>query len=472
MVHQKTEGNAVTTSEILKAIGKIADENEIEIYAVGGYVRDLILERAGKDIDFVVVGDGVAFARKIQKTMRAKNLMIFERFGTAMLSLFDHQLEFVSARGESYSENSRKPWVVMSDLQTDLSRRDFTINALAMRISPEKYGEIIDPFDGQADIQKGILRTPLDPEETFSDDPLRIMRIIRFATQLNFSIEEKTHRAISKVKERLEIISQERITDELMKILAAPKPSIGFKLMDATSVLGLVLPELERMKGVEQRDDYHHKDVFHHTVQVIDNVAEVTDDSRLRFTAMVHDIAKPATKAFKEGIGWTFHGHDEIGARMLPRFCQRLKLPTDLMKYAQKLIRLHLRPIALASGEVTDSAIRRLIVQAGDDIDALFMLCRADITSGNPQRVQKHLANFDAVVQRMYEVQQKDKLRAFQSPVRGDKIMEICQLEPGPLVGKLKKMIEDAILDGVIPNEYDAALGYLLAHKDEVLKEK
>lgn len=461
----------MTTSEILRTIGKIAAENRIEVYAVGGYVRDVFLKRAGKDIDFVVVGDGIEFARKIQKRMRGKNLVIYERFGTAMLSLLDHQLEFVSARGESYAADSRKPSVVRADLQTDLLRRDFTINTLAMSISPENYGEILDPFDGLSDLKKRILRTPLDPEETFSDDPLRIMRALRFATQLNFSIEKKTQQAIARMKERLQIISQERITDELMKILAAPKPSIGFKLMNATGVLAIVLPEMERMKGVEQRNDYHHKDVFYHTIQVIDNVAEITGDIRLRFTAMVHDIAKPTTKAFKEGVGWTFHGHDEIGARMLPRFCRRLRLPTDLMKYAQKLVRLHLRPIALVTSEVTDSAVRRLAVQAGDDIDALFMLCRADITSGNPQRVEQHLANFDAVVERLHEVQEKDKLRAFQSPVRGDKIMEICQLEPGPMVGKLKKMIEEAILDGVIPNEYDAALAYLLAHKHEILEE-
>lgn len=457
----------MTRDKLLKIIGDIASESGTEVYAVGGYVRDLILKRPGKDIDFVVVGDGIAFARQLQRALRAKNLVVYERFGTAMLTLDEYQLEFVGAREESYVEESRKPRVVTANLLTDLSRRDFTINALAMHVSPDRFGEIIDPFNGKHDIERRCLRTPLDPRETFSDDPLRIMRAIRFATQLKFQIEPGALAAISETKERLRIISQERITDELMKILGASKPSIGFDLMNRTGVLAIVLPELEQMKGIEQRGDYHHKDVFYHTIQVIDNIARVTKDIRLRFTAMVHDIAKPETKKFIEGIGWTFHGHDEIGARMLPRFCQRLKLPTDLMKNAQKLVRLHLRPISLATSEITDSAVRRLIVHAGDDLDALFLLCRADITSGNPKRVKAHLANFDALVARMKEVEIKDRLRAFQSPVRGEKIMEVCGIAPGPLVGKLKKMIEDAILDGLIPNDYEAALAYLIEHKDE-----
>ncbi|MBN2092044.1 HD domain-containing protein, partial [candidate division KSB1 bacterium] len=341
-----------------------------------------------------------------------------------------------------------------------------------MSLNPDNLGEIIDPFKGRTDLERKIIKTPLEPEITFSDDPLRIMRAIRFATQLNFQIEESTFAALSKTKERLKIISQERITDELMKILAAPKPSVGFQLLYETGILEIILPEIAAMQGVDQRGEYHHKDVFFHTIQVLDNVAQVTDDINLRFTALVHDIGKPKTKAFKEDIGWTFHGHDEIGARMLSAFCHRLKLPNDLMKYSQKLVRLHLRPIALAEEEVTDSAIRRLMAHAGEQIDDLITLCRADITSGNPRRVQEHLANFDRVVTRMQDVEEKDQLRAFQSPVRGDEIMAVCGLKPGPKVGQLKKMIEEAILDGVIPFEHGAALGYLMEHRDQVLNER
>ena len=456
---------------IFKTVGRLADESNLEVFAVGGYVRDKLFGKEIKDVDFVVVGDGPEFARKVARQLKAKGVVVFEKFGTARLDLPDHQLEFVGARRESYAENSRKPTVAQADLTADLSRRDFTINAMAMGLNRHNFGEIIDPFGGQTDLLRKIIHTPLDPEVTFNDDPLRILRAIRFATVLGFKIEKKTKAAISATRHRLSIVSQERITDELMKILAATKPSTGFLLMDETGLLEILLPEIVAMKGIEQIGVYHHKDVFDHTLKVVDNVAAVSDKLPLRFTALFHDIAKPRTKAFKEGQGWTFHGHDEIGARMLVGLCRRLKLPNDLLVYAQKLLRLHLRPIQVADEEVTDSAIRRMLVQGGEDLEDLLLLCRADITSGNPRRVQQHLANFDYVVQRLHEVEEKDKMRAFQSPVRGDEIMQVCGIPPGPQVGKLKKIIEEAILEGEIPNEHDAAYEYLLKIKDGVLTE-
>lgn len=469
MVCAKKERDAVRTKEILTQISKIARENKIEVYAVGGYVRDSLLNKQVKDIDFVVIGDGVKFAKLLKKKLRAGGFVKFERFGTAMIQYNDHRLEFVGARSETYLPDSRKPLVQTADLTADLRRRDFTINALLMHIDEENFGKIFDPLNGRADLEQRIIRTPLAPEETFFDDPLRIMRAIRFATQLNFAIETQTFSALSKMRERLKIISQERITEELIKILNASQPSVGFKLMSDSGVLETILPEIDAMKGIEQREDFHHKDVFYHTIKVIDNVAQMREDLPLRFVALVHDIGKPRTKQFKEGIGWTFYGHDEVGARMIPPFCRKLKLPNDLAKYTEKLVRLHLRPIALAEEEVTDSAVRRLVVQAGDELDDLMILCRADITSGNPQRVQKHLENFDLLLKRIQEVNEKDALCAFQSPVRGDEIMEICHLNPGPMVGKLKLMIEEAILEGIIPYDHSAALEYLITNKDKIL---
>ncbi len=460
----------MNTDQILKKIGQIADREHTEVWAVGGFVRDKMLEKTGKDIDFAVVGDGPDFARKIAKEFKKKNIVVFEKFGTAMIHYQDHKLEFVGTRKEVYQENSRKPEVAYTDLDEDLLRRDFTINAMALGVNRSNFGKIYDPLKGQDDLDNKIIRTPLDPVVTFKDDPLRIMRAVRFATQLKFKIESSTFDALKKMSQRLEIISQERITEELMKILDCEQPSLGFKLLDQIDALPLILPELVAMKGVEQRQGYHHKDVFQHTLMVVDNVAEVTGKRELRLTALVHDVGKPVTKKFVEGVGWTFHGHDEIGARMLPKIFQRLKLPNDMLKYAQKLTRLHLRPISLSEEDVTDSAIRRLIVQSGDETDDLLLLCRADITSQNPARVKKHLANFDRVVERIKQVEEKDKMRSFQSPVRGDVIMDVCDLKPGPKVGKLKKMIEEAILDGIIPNEYEAAYEYLLKIKDQVLK--
>ena len=459
----------MTEQELLKTIGKIADQKNISVYAVGGFVRDRILNKAVKDIDFVVVGEGPRFAKNVAKKLETTNIVTFPKFGTAMINLEDYRLEFVTARSESYVEDSRNPIVTQSGLEADLLRRDFTINCMAYGLNRDNFGQVYDPLNGQQDIAAKIIRTPLDPIVTFKDDPLRIMRAIRFATQLGFAIEPATFQALKEMRHRLEIISQERITDELKKIIMANRPSIGFYLLDEAGVLEIIFSEMIEMKGVEQREGYHHKDAFHHTLMVVDNVAEVSDKFELRFAALVHDIAKPQTKRFVEGTGWTFHGHDEIGARMLPKICQRLKLPNTTLEYAQKLTRLHLRPIHLSEENVTDSAMRRLLFQAGEHLEDLLILCRADITSGNPQRVKQHLANFDYVVKRLQEVEEKDQMRAFQSPVRGHEIMAVCNIPPGPLVGKLKTMIEEAILDAKIPNEHDAAYQYLLEIKDSAI---
>ena len=460
----------MTEQELLKKIGNIADQKKISIWAVGGFVRDKLLNKSVKDIDFAVVGEGPEFAKNVARNLGTRDVVTFPKFGTAMVNFEDFRLEFVTARSESYLEDSRKPIVTQSDLDSDLLRRDFTINCIAYGLNGHNFGQVYDPLGGRKDIKARIIRTPLDPVITFKDDPLRIMRAIRFATQLGFEIEKATFEALKEMRQRLEIISGERISDELKKIIMAPRPSIGFYLLEEAGVLEIIFPELTDMKGVEQREGYHHKDAFHHTLMVVDNVAEVSDKFDLRFAALIHDIAKPQTKRFVEGTGWTFHGHDEIGARMLPKICQRLKLPNSTLKYAQKLTRLHLRPIHLSEHGVTDSAMRRLLFQAGEDLEELLTLCRADITSGNPQRVKQHLNNFDHVVERLNEVEQKDQMRAFQSPVRGDEIMAVCGIPPGPKVGQLKKMIEEAILDGLIPNEHDAAYQYLLEIKDGVIR--
>ncbi|NIA29815.1 MAG: HD domain-containing protein [Actinobacteria bacterium] len=459
------------SNTLFKTIGHVADENNVKVYVVGGYVRDVLLGKESKDLDFVVVGDGPYFAKKVARRLNATQVTIYKKFGTAMIVCNDQVLEFVGARAESYRGDSRKPTVQSADLMADLSRRDFTINAMAVALNDAHFGEIIDPYDGQMDLQNKIIRTPLKPKKTFFDDPLRIMRAIRFACQLQFELNKTTKAGLKKEAARLKIISQERITDELMKILASQKPSSGFHLMDETGVLEIILPEIAALKGVEEMEGYRHKDVFYHTLKVIDNVAAVSDDLRLRFVALYHDVAKPSTKQFKPGTGWTFHGHDDLGARMMKSIGRRLRISNGLLQYTQKMIRLHLRPIHLAEEGVTDSAIRRLLFFAGEDVDDLMVLCRADITSGNPQRVAKHLANFDHVVERMEEVEAKDQLRQFQPPVRGDEIMQTCGLQPGPMVGKIKKAIEEAILEGDIPNEHDAAFEYMLKIKDDILGE-
>jgi len=454
---------------LFKVICQVASQNNVKIYAVGGFVRDHFLSKTCKDIDFVIEGDGPQYAVKLAKKLGTTNFTIYKKFGTAMIKYQDMILEFVGARKESYREGSRKPDVESTDLLTDLSRRDFTVNAIAISLNADSSGKVIDPYNGRKDIKRKIIRTPLDPEKTFFDDPLRTMRAVRFACQLDFKIDDVTMKGLSSEKERLKIISQERITDELLKILASPKPSVGFKIMDQTGILPVILPEIAAMKGVDQVGKHSHKDVFYHTIQVIDNVAKVSDDINMRLVALFHDVAKPATKQYKPKIGWTFHGHDDLGARMLPDIFKRLKLSNDMLKYTEKLVRLHLRPIHLAEEGVTDSAIRRLIFDAGQDVDDLLMFCRADITSANPRRVKEHLGNFDLVVKRINEVEEKDRLREFQPPVDGNEIMTTFNLKPGPVVGKMKKAVEEAILNGEIPNEHDAAFQFLLSIKDSIL---
>jgi putative nucleotidyltransferase with HDIG domain len=450
-----------------------AKELETEVYLVGGYIRDILLGREEErdEMDFMVTGDGTEYAKRLAKKLNVKNVNVFKTFGTAHFRYNGMNFEFVGARRESYTRNSRNPEVLPGSFEEDIRRRDFTINAIALSLCERNFGEIIDIFNGIEDIKRKIIRTPLDPIETFSDDPLRIMRAIRFATVLEFDIEERTLKGIKETRERLEIITQERITEEFLKIMSAKKPSIGLQLMLDTGVMEIVFPEVAKLAGVEQRKDFHHKDVFLHTLQVVDNVAKVSDNLWLRVAALLHDIAKPRTKRFIEGVGWTFHGHEEIGARMIKGIFKRMKFPLSHQSYVEKLVRLHLRPIALVDDTVTDSAIRRLIVAAGEDLDDLITLCRADITSQNPKKVERYLKNYDLVMRKVVEVKEKDKLRAFQSPVRGDEIMEICNLKPSRKVGEIKKAIEEAILDGKIPNTYEAAKDYLMKIKDEFCAE-
>jgi len=455
---------------LLVRIGSIADELGLEVYVVGGYVRDLVLGIANRDMDILVMGDGVAFARAVAHRLDALNIVVFEQFGTAMLPLNEGKVEFVSARKEKYDIDSRKPHVEAGTLHDDLLRRDFTVNALAVSLNAARLGQLEDPLDGRNDMEAKLLRTPLDPAQTFDDDPLRIMRAIRFASQLGFRIDQSALDAIVRMRDRLAIVSQERITEEFLKILKTPKPSIGIRLLFDTGLLQSVFPEIAQMAGVDQRNDQHHKDVFLHTCLVVDNISQRSDDMWLRFAALVHDIAKPRTKAYKEGTGWTFHGHEEIGARMMKKIFQRMRLPNDHLPFVQKLVRLHLRPMSLVDDVVTDSAVRRLVFETGNDIDDLMKLCRADITSKNPSLVTKYLKNYDIVMQKIVEVEEKDRLRNWQPPVKGDEIMSVCGIEPGRTVGVLKKAIEEAILDGRIPNEHDAALQYLLSVKDDILR--
>ncbi len=446
---------------------KLATKREEKVYIVGGFVRDLFLGRDKKEFDFLIVGDGVQFAKEISKKLNEKKVVIYKTFGTAQFQHEDYFLEFVGAREESYDRASRNPKVERGTFLQDIKRRDFTINTLAISLNKNDFGELIDTYNGLEDIEKKILRTPIDPMVTFDDDPLRIMRAFRFASNLEFDVVDEIKIAASEMKERLSIVAQERITEEFLKILSSARPSIGLKLMYETGVMSIVFPEISIMGGVEQRKDYHHKDVFQHTCIVVDNISKVTDDVWLRFAALVHDIAKPQTKRFVEGIGWTFHGHEEMGARMMKSVFEKLKLPLHKIEYIKKLIRLHLRPIALVDDDVTDSAIRRLIVQADEELDDLITLCRADITSKNPNKVTKYLENYEKVMSRVREVREKDKLRAFQSPVRGDEIMKVLDIKPSKTVGIVKSRIEEAILEGEIPNEYEAAFEYLIKIKNE-----
>ena len=422
-----------------------------------------------KDIDFTVLGDAVGFAKLCSRQLRIGRPVVFERFGTAMIEYRDYHLEFVSARAESYSEESRKPFVVPGSLLDDLKRRDFTVNTLALCLNEDSFGAFVDELHGRKDLKAKLLRTPLEPEQTFSDDPLRIMRALRFAAQLEFSIEPQTLEAVAKMAPRLEIVSQERITDEFMKLLAARMPSIGLRLMYVTGVLEIVFPEVCQLAGVEQIGPHHHKDVFEHTLQVVDQIAKLTNDPELRFAALVHDIAKPKTKRFSGEQGWTFHGHEDLGSRMMKSISRRFRLSDRSGKKISKLVALHMRPINLTREDVTDSGVRRLIVDAGEDLEDLMTLCRADITSANPKKVKRYLAQFEELIRRIEDVIEKDRLRAFQSPVRGEEIMEVCNIQPGPLVGKIKTALEDAILEGRIPNEHDAVLAYLHEIKHQYL---
>lgn len=452
--------NVLDKVDVFQVVGDCADELDLETYVVGGYVRDMILDRACKDIDFVCLGDGIVLAKKVAAKYGSQvPVSIFKNFGTAMVKIDDWEVEFVGARKESYRHDSRKPTVEAGTLQEDQERRDFTINALAVGVNRANFGVMIDPFDGLKDMRRKIIRTPTDPDITFSDDPLRMLRAVRFAAQLGFDIEPRTFDGIMKNAGRLSIISGERIIDELNKIIMTEKPSYGFKLLFVSGLLAEFFPEMVALQGVDSVGDKSHKDNFYHTLQVLDNVSLMTDHLWLRWAAIMHDIAKPATKRFNKKVGWTFHGHEDKGARMTPGIFRRLKLPMDeRMKYVQKLVKLHLRPISLVNDKVTDSALRRLLFEAGDDIDDLMKLCRADVTSKNDTKVKRFLANFDKVEKKLQEVEEKDQVRNFQPPVSGDEIMTIFDLKPSKIVGDLKEEIKEAIIEGNIQNNKSEAL--------------
>lgn len=458
---------------LLKKIGQFADEQNFQIFVVGGYVRDTLLGKERTDIDITVVGDSLQFAKMLADHFHSKAI-IYERFRTALVPIGNNKVEFVGTRKEEYEPNSRKPITTEGTLEDDLLRRDFTINAMAAGLNSDNYGELIDLFGGIRHLALKMLVTPLEPVITYSDDPLRMMRAARFASQLQFALDENSYNAITQMAERIAIISKERIADEFLKIMNSPKPSIGLWLLYNMGLMKYICPEITALGGVDTVENpdganFKHKDVLAHTFKVVDNVAEKSDNLWLRVAALFHDIAKPRTKRFTEGIGWSFNGHEELGAKMLDRIFRKMKFPLEHIDYVRKLVRLHLRPMALVNEIVTDSAVRRLAVEADDALEDLFLLCRCDITSKNQNLTSQYYNNYNIVAQKVMGVQEKDKLRAFQSPVRGEEIMEICNIPPSRLVGKIKHNIEEAILEGIIPNEYDAAKKYFLQHKDEWL---
>jgi poly(A) polymerase len=458
-----------TTLKVLSVLKEISEQKNQSIYVIGGYVRDVLLNRTTKDIDIMIEGSGVDLANEAAKKLAIQKVSVFKNFGTAMFNYNGLDVEFVGARKESYRTDSRKPIVENGSLQDDQNRRDFTINALAINLHPNNYGELIDPFNGLEDLKNKIIRTPLNPDITYSDDPLRMMRAIRFASQLNFTIEEQSLLSITKNKERINIISKERITDELNKIILSPKPSYGFNMLFDTGLLHLIFPEIVALQGVEIRNGMGHKDNFYHTLEVLDNVAKLSDNLWLRWAAILHDIAKPATKRFDPEQGWTFHGHEDKGGRMTAKIFNNLRLPVDhKMKYVQKLVTLHLRPIALTKEEISDSALRRLIFDAGEELEDLMLLCRCDITSKNKEKVKKYLTRFDEVEKKLKDVEERDHIRNFQPPISGEEIIKTFDLKPSKEVGIIKNQIKDAILEGEIANNYQEAFIFMLEKAKEL----
>ena len=462
--------NYDSVRSILEIAGALGEKKEIEVYVVGGFVRDLLMGSPINDIDLMTVGEGIPFAEMLANELGRKKIVPFKKFGTALIPGNEIQIEVATARKENYEGNSRKPSeIIYTDLEGDLLRRDFTINAMAINITPLLFGELTDPYGGILDIKKKIIKTPLDPDETFSEDPLRMMRAAYFASKLGFKLDESCLRSIKRQISRIGIVSTERIRDEFIKILTTDKPSIGLVILQKTGLMKTVFPEINVMYGMDQTPEWHHKDIFAHTLQVVDNSAKLSDKMKIRFAALVHDIAKPITRRVDKEKGYTFHGHDAIGGKMIDTVAKRMKLSNDLKDYLKKLTLLHLRPIALVKNIVTDSAVRRLMVAAGEDLEDLMILCRADITTKNPKRVKRYLKNFEKVEEKMANVNKRDEMVAFQSPVRGDEIMSVCGLKEGTKVGVIKKAIEEAILEGLIDNTHSQALDYLIKVKDDYL---